>query len=180
MDSILLACYGDRLEDKDSYSFLSSEWDPLPLHQRTKAWMQERWSEITTNSDDIESEGEETADSDDNRKLPARPSKRPASPLVENSNLFLSSRVRAAPSALDSSPKRVRQSPAPTAAAPRRGTTTKGMPFWTSAGSIKTLIPWVSSLRARQSASDELVSMWLPKSGPRRSSSWAITQRQRN
>jgi hypothetical protein len=156
MDSILLACYGDRLEDKDSYSFLSSEWDPLPLHQRTKAWMQERWSEITANSNDVESEGEETADSDDNRKLPARPSKRPASPLVENSNLFLSSRVRAAPSALDSSPKRVRRSPAPTAAAPRRGTRVTAAtppPLEKAAFTVADLGPLISEILKAQEES---------------------------
>ncbi len=43
LDSLILACYGDRLDDKVSYSFLSSEWESLHLHQRTKAWMQERW-----------------------------------------------------------------------------------------------------------------------------------------
>ena len=114
LDSLILACYGNRPDDKDSYSFLSSEWDALPLHQRTKAWMQERWAAITADNDDDVSDGGETVNSEDDRKLPARPVSRPASPQ----NPPLSSRVSLAPSALGSSPKRVRRVPAPTAAAP--------------------------------------------------------------
>jgi hypothetical protein len=115
LDSLIFGCYGDRLEDKDAYSFLSSDWTPLPLHPRTKTWMRERWSAITADSGDGRSDGEETADSDDGRKLPTRPSSRPAAPQTPP----IPSRVRPAPSALGSSPKRARRVPAQTAAALR-------------------------------------------------------------
>jgi hypothetical protein len=97
LDSLLLACYGDRLDERDSYSFLSSEWDPVPFDQRMKTWMQERWSEITANNDDDVSDGEGAVDSDDDRKLPARPAWRPASPQ----NPPLPSRVRRHPARWD-------------------------------------------------------------------------------
>ncbi len=69
MDLLLLACYGDRQDNKCAYSVLSSGWDPLQLHPRTKAWMQERWTRVTSNEtiDSLEASGAE-----DERKMPAR------------------------------------------------------------------------------------------------------------
>jgi hypothetical protein len=118
LDSLLLACYGDRVNERESYSVLSSEWDPVPMHQRTKAWMQKRWSDITSGDDIDVSGGEETIDSDDDRKMPARSASRPASPQLPP----IRSRVRPAPSSSGTSPKRIRRTSAPTAAAARNGT----------------------------------------------------------
>jgi hypothetical protein len=42
INSLLLGCYGDLQDKKSTYSVLSSDWDPLPLHPKTKAWMQDR------------------------------------------------------------------------------------------------------------------------------------------
>lgn len=74
-DSLLLACYGDRVDDKVAYSCLSSDWDPLPLHPRTKTWMQEHWRLMTSAVDD-EDCGQDS-DLVDSRKMPARGGARP-------------------------------------------------------------------------------------------------------
>ena len=69
MDSLLHACYRDRQDDKCAYSVLSSGWDPLPLHPRTKAWMQERWTRVTS---DETIDSSEALGAEDKRKMPAR------------------------------------------------------------------------------------------------------------
>ena len=88
------------------------------MHQRTKAWMQKRWLDITSGDDTDVSGGEEAVDSDDDRKLPARSALRPASPQHPPTR----SRVRPAPSSSGPSPKRIRRTSAPTAATARNST----------------------------------------------------------
>ncbi len=99
MDLLLLACYGDRQEDKCAYSVLPSGWDPLPLHPRTKAWMQERWTCVTP---DETIDSSEASGAEDKRKMPARqniqaPSlryKSPGDPMLATMQSHNSKRAR--------------------------------------------------------------------------------------
>jgi hypothetical protein len=47
IDSLLLGCYGDQHDKNSAYSLLSSDWDSLPLHPKTKVWMQNQWTRVT-------------------------------------------------------------------------------------------------------------------------------------
>jgi hypothetical protein len=73
IDSLLLGCYGDRQDKKSAYSALSLDWDPLPLHPKTKAWMQDRWSRFTSNKAGNSSDAlDGLPHLEDERKMPAR------------------------------------------------------------------------------------------------------------
>jgi hypothetical protein len=60
---------------------LSSGWDPLPLHPRTKAWMQERWTRVTS---DETIDSSEASGAEDKRKMPARQNIRAPSPRYKS------------------------------------------------------------------------------------------------
>ena len=132
IDSLILACYGDRQDDKSSHSFLSSEWETLRLSQRTKAWMQDRWATMTADDDEDMYDGDASDDPEDDRKLPAYRAPRVASPQ----NPPFPSRVRPASSASGPSPKRVRQGPAPTPQA-----RTRAVPVPTEGVATATTLP---------------------------------------
>jgi hypothetical protein len=90
LDSLVLGCYGDREDLTYAYSTLSSEWTLLPLHPKTKAWMQASWARCTSNEEENVSDvSANLANPEDNRKLPARrrspgtpPAKRSAPPVT--------------------------------------------------------------------------------------------------
>jgi len=90
LDSLVLGCYGDREDLTYAYSTLSSEWTLLPLHPKTKAWMQASWARCTSNEEENVSDVlADLANPEDNRKLPARrrspgtpPAKRSAPPVT--------------------------------------------------------------------------------------------------
>jgi hypothetical protein len=73
INSLLLGCYGDQQDKKSVYSALSSDWDPLPLHPKTKARMQDRWTWFTSDeAGDSSDASDGLPDSEDERKMPAR------------------------------------------------------------------------------------------------------------
>ncbi len=113
IDLLLLGCYRDRQDKKSAYSALSSDWDPLPLHPKTKAWMQDRWTRFTSNEAGNSSDASDgLPDSEDERKIPARRSIRALLP-----------RMKSAPDPTlatmqGPNPKQARTMVAPTAARP--------------------------------------------------------------
>jgi hypothetical protein len=113
INSLLLGCYRDRQDKKSAYSALSSDWDPLPVHPKTKAWMQDRWTRFTSNkAGDLSDASDSLPDSEDKRKMPARRSIRAPSPRMKSAPDPTSATMQGP------NPKQARTMVAPAAARP--------------------------------------------------------------
>jgi hypothetical protein len=108
INSLLLGCYGHLHDKKSAYSLLSLDWDPLPLHPKTKGWMQDRWTRVTGDkAGDSSNASDSLPDSEDERELPPRRSTQAPSPRRKVARV---TRARVAPAA-------ARPAAAPTVAA---------------------------------------------------------------
>jgi hypothetical protein len=73
IDSLLLGCYGDQHDKNSAYSLLSSDWDSLPLHPKTKVWMQNQWTRVTVDeAGDLANGPDSPHDSEDDQGFPPR------------------------------------------------------------------------------------------------------------